>query len=226
MHEVHRSRSKPRVPWLALVMLASCGFDTFSLAQTGSETSPPRPASPAGEHRVLVLSPRLTVESLSDGSTLPASQHDGPFIVSYLSGAALRELGDRKYSAVGSTDAAAAAVSIPSDTLSRGSSKLIRGIPSDEFKEALRAIAAEGQYDAVFAQDAQLKIGPGGSWNAWSGAITSDMSSLVLRAALINCATGENLWKAQSVHRGHERASEKVLRKLVQELYEGLQEAR
>ena len=53
----------------------------------------------------------------------------------------------------------------------------------------------------LLVQFVRVKQGPGGSWNPYSGAITSGMSTTSFQAALISTRTGQVAWKNEVLER-------------------------
>jgi hypothetical protein len=75
--------------------------------------------------------------------------------------------------------------------------RLARGLTNDATLAAMRRLAGRNPDVAVLVHAFEATVGPGGTWNAWSGAITSSMSRSAFRAALVMCSSGEVLWAQQ-----------------------------
>jgi hypothetical protein len=76
-------------------------------------------------------------------------------------------------------------------------SRVARGNINEEAKDALSRLAALDEEQLVLVQFFRLKVGPGGSWNPNTGAITSAVQSTLMQAALISCKTGTVVWKGE-----------------------------
>jgi len=75
--------------------------------------------------------------------------------------------------------------------------RLARGLTNDATLTAMLRLATGNPDVAVLVHALEATVGPGGTWNAWSGAITSSMSRSAFRAALVMCSSGKVLWAQQ-----------------------------
>jgi hypothetical protein len=82
--------------------------------------------------------------------------------------------------------------------LSAKSDQLLRGFVPDEVQTLLQAFAASHPGEVVLVLTVKSKIGPNGSWDPMSGAITSAMKSTLFRAAIIDPATARVLWQNEA----------------------------
>jgi hypothetical protein len=77
------------------------------------------------------------------------------------------------------------------------SSRLARGHVNQEARDILTRMSPASGELALLLQFMRVKAGPGGSWNPFSGAITSSMSSTLLQSALISTTSADVLWNAE-----------------------------
>jgi hypothetical protein len=80
-------------------------------------------------------------------------------------------------------------------------SRLARGDVNEEATNGLARLAALDDQYAVLVQFVRVKTGPGKSWNAWSGAITSSSASTLMQAAVVSGKTGKVIWKGERLIR-------------------------
>jgi hypothetical protein len=72
--------------------------------------------------------------------------------------------------------------------------RLTRTNPDPEAIRCIRGLAVTNESVAVLAQYVRVKVGPSGTWDPNSGAITSQATSSHFRAILLDCQTGRRLW--------------------------------
>lgn len=101
-------------------------------------------------------------------------------------------------------------------------SRLARGVINDEGQQILNKLGTLPRDYLIFVQFLKVREGPGGSWNAWSGSITSSMSSMLLQTALISTRTGKVTWKNEVLERKVFRADDPNFAKYVNSSYEAL----
>lgn len=75
------------------------------------------------------------------------------------------------------------------------SPQLSKGLTDNHINALLQAVSESNEHTAILVSYVNVKVGSRGTWNPYSGAITSDNSKAVLHAALIGCATARVLWK-------------------------------
>jgi hypothetical protein len=80
-------------------------------------------------------------------------------------------------------------------------SRLARGDLNEDASASLARLAALDPQYAVFVQFIRVKTGPGKSWNAWTGAITSSSASTLMQAAVLSGNGGRVLWKGERLIR-------------------------
>lgn len=73
--------------------------------------------------------------------------------------------------------------------------KLALGQLDDYAYQILKKLSAPNKNIYVLSHELYAKTGPGGSWDPYSGAISSTSSVARYRISLIDCQTGEVIWK-------------------------------
>jgi hypothetical protein len=101
-------------------------------------------------------------------------------------------------------------------------SRLSRGVINDEARQIFSHLGTLPENYLIFIQFMRIKEGPGGSWDPNTGAITSQMSSTILQAALISPRTGQVVWKNDVLERSVFRADSPKFTKSVNLLYSTL----
>lgn len=107
------------------------------------------------------------------------------------------------------------------DALVAFEARLARGIPNEAALAALRQIGQTRPGAAVLAHSLEATVGPSGSYNPMSGAITSGMSRLSFHAALLSCSDGKVLWSHYVLLRDLPGAENPEFAEALSMLYEG-----
>lgn len=103
------------------------------------------------------------------------------------------------------------------------SSKLARGVVTEPVRYALARAAILDQGELwICAQHFEVKIGPHGKWTPGHGVFTPQMTTLLVRAALISSRTDEVPWKGQSFVRDYPAAGKEKFNSLLRALYSTL----
>ena len=89
------------------------------------------------------------------------------------------------------------------------SSRLARGHVTDEARPLLADLARAREPTLILAQFFRVKEGPGGAWDPSTGAIRSSTSGAELHAALIDCVSGDVLWRSAMVIRKRPRPDDR-----------------
>jgi hypothetical protein len=200
----------------ALLMLTACS--------TTKRVVPARPESLSGlraDGTLVVLQPRLVYESAGEENPLSGALYGCEDLaadlvqsaVAGLEGRSGRVVADKSYQ-TGTPDLARLA-----GELSAGSDQLLRAAPPAGLLAELRAFGGGETNTAVLVQCLKTKIGPRGSWDPNTGAITSTMHSGHLRAAILDCQTGRALWRNEFYLREIPRVESKHYRQAVNSLY-------
>jgi hypothetical protein len=189
-------------PQLWLVVVAGAGAMSFSsplvqvvTAQEASDIKPKVNQQISPEVRVIVLDPWVQFEDVRSDSIIPSSATQDEIFRSRLLAAATGEVEARKLSMVKPESFSDLHVADDCARLRSVSSRLARGIVNEEAREILKRLADVNDGYAILVQFMRVKVGPGGSWNPYSGAITSSISSTLLQAALVASKTGQVIWK-------------------------------
>lgn len=175
----------------------------------------PPPGSTAAQvegsqYAVVVLRPALSYESMQNETALAPAPYGGDAVAVDLQAGATRAA-----QAKGLTLASLSSLGPEADVnglldeLSGVSATLLRRQISEEARRALGQLAERDERAAVLVTVARVKVGPGGSWNAYSGAITSSMSQTRLQAALLECRSGRVLWRNETLLREIPRVGDK-----------------
>ena len=101
-------------------------------------------------------------------------------------------------------------------------SHLIRSRPDRQALQYVLGLGATNETAAVLVQFVRVKIGPAGTWDPNSGAITSAASSAFFRAALLDCRDGRVLWKNSVLLRKVPQPDNSDFEKVVAALYSTL----
>ena len=166
---------------------ACAGAPVASSATPGPPELPPL--------AVIVLKPAIRFQQVQDESEMAVPPEARAAFEVKLLGAAVRAVeGSGQAMASLPADAETAATLAP---LVAAGPRLARGLPRDDALAAMRRLAAASRDSAVLAHSLEASVGSGGTWNPYSGAITSSMSRTVIRAALVRCSSGEVLWSQQ-----------------------------
>jgi hypothetical protein len=147
------------------------------------------------ETRILVISPLLRFESVQTEAVLPPSEYYGQAFEQQLIAWAKKEATARAFEVAEPASPDVVPAASACEQLTAQSNKLARGIVADEAKPSLDSIASVNANYAVLVQYLRVKIGPGGSWNSYTGEITSTMSNMLIDAALVSSRDGRVLWK-------------------------------
>jgi hypothetical protein len=178
-------------------------------AQQTSNDSPPASA------KVIILQPQVVFEQLTNKSVLTQNVT----FESALTNAATASLSARKYTVVTLESLQQVDAIDLLKQLQPLTSRLARGAINDEAQQTLRYLAAFPDDYLILVQFMRVKEGPGGSWNPYSGAITSSMSSTLLQASLISTHTGQVVWKNEVLERKVFRANDPNFAKYLDLLY-------
>jgi hypothetical protein len=198
--------------------LAFCGvLATLGCALAQPVYSPQPPASA----RVVILKPVIGYEQLPGGTSASASR-DLEAYSTRLGAGASAVVAARGMTAVegvapdSASDAASAEVR---ERLRSEAAKLARGVVGDEAKSVLARFGSDCPDCLVLVVYMKAKVGPQGSWNPNTGAITSKMDSLLLQASAIAAASGETVWKNEVYLRELPRPNQDKLLKSIGNLF-------
>jgi hypothetical protein len=145
---------------------------------------------------VLINKPLIRFESVTDETILNSNDYNGKNIESKMNEAARNAVGNSNFKiAEISDDGYTAGFGDLCSKLNAMSSRLASGYISDEATIIFHQLSSENQNLLILSQCLIAKVGPKGSYNSYTGAITSKMFSYLLKASLINCSTGQVLWK-------------------------------
>lgn len=166
-----------------------------SPATTSSKTKPTSLLSLPKKIQLIVSRPFLRFEQVQDESVLPAEQFNGDQLEGLVVSVVQEVFTSRNLVMAGLRLS-------PSDTISEANEKvfnlspeLSQGVVEEEAYILLKQLGNPQESQAVLVQYVRAKVGQGGSWNPFSGGITSSSSSTQIYAALIDCASGKVLWK-------------------------------
>ena len=101
-------------------------------------------------------------------------------------------------------------------------SRLLRAHPDPQALALLEGLAETDAPVAVLAHYVRVKVGPRGTWDPNTGAITSSASSSMFRAALFDCQTGRRLWDNLVLLRRLPDPDSRDFDKVIQLLYSNL----
>jgi hypothetical protein len=223
-----REKSQPARRWVIfLFVLGSISVSCFIAQALASQAAAPAQTDTATQappdYQVIILDPLLRFEDIRNESVPPAYAGANDSFESRLLYAARNEVESRKLSVVKPETLSQLAAADLCKQLQTMSSRLARGNINDEAREILNRLAAINDRHVVLAQFMKVKLGPGRSWNSYSGAITSAMNSTLLQAALVSCKTGQVLWKNEVLVRKAMRSDSPEFVKALGLLYQTLE---
>lgn len=184
----------------SLALVSGCAT-TSKITRTGPSTETGSGASvvstvPAST-RVWVLPPKVVYEDTVTEAILDSTTHGGPGLSAALTTKAIPILQAKNLPEVASVTDGNLAVEqkAAAEQASALANQLTRPNPEAEAIRCIGILAATNQSVAVLAQYVRVKVGPSGTWDPNSGAITSHASSSHFRAVLLDCQTGRRLWE-------------------------------
>ena len=144
-----------------------------------------------------VLTPKVVFEDTLTEVPLDSFGYGGPALVKALTDKAIstlkaKSIQDVAYVSDGNLSAEQRDLA---EQASASANHLIRVNPDPQAIHYIQGLASTNESVAVLAQYVRVKVGPHGTWNPNSGAITSGASSSYFRAALLDCQTGRLLWE-------------------------------
>ena len=146
--------------------------------------------------KVWVLTPKVVYEDTLTETLLASSAQGGPALVTALTEqtvAILNGKGFHKVVTSGDSNLSAEQHTL-AEQASLESNHLVRANPSPQVIKYIQGLASTNESVAVLAQYVRIKVGPHGTWDPNSGAITSGASTSYFRATLLEAQTGRRLW--------------------------------
>lgn len=169
----------------SLSLLAGC-------ATTPTIVPPPVAKMPLpADMKVWIIEPKISREDTASGS--PAFEPASQPLAADLAARAAAALRARGCTVVNGPEASPDLASSASAMAGQSDQLLRRFIPA-EATALLRSFAAEHPGEVLLVQSMKIKTGPRGSWDPMSGAITSAMNSTLMRAAIVDPRTAQELW--------------------------------
>jgi hypothetical protein len=193
-----------------LCLLCGCGSPNVVRPKAGTALADQLKSG----RTVCVLEPKLTYETMgneqpTDGSNMGADRVKSD-LVRVASDAIVAK--GHKVQSPGEAPIAS--------ELSAESEELLRTVKSAAVLEKLAALGKSMSVDAVMVQCFKVKVGPGGSWDPNSGAITAAMNSGHLRVAILDAQSGQPLWQNSVYMREIPRVESKNYRTAIDSLYQ------
>ncbi len=186
--------------------------------RVGAQENQAPPSPPQATTMVIVLPPQIVTERLSENSST-RDQGDESFETA-LKDAATTEISEHKYSLVTPEGLQNPDAVVWLKQLEPLTSRLARGAVNDDAQLILDHLRTLPREYLILVQFMRIKNAPGASYNAWSGAITSGMSSTLLQAALISTRTGQVVWKNEVLVRKLFPANDPRFAKSIETLYQ------
>ena len=146
---------------------------------------------------ILTLRPFLKFERMENEAPLPASDFQSDAIERILLTAATDVAESRKIVKIDCQTQGEAEIAELCNQLYSLSPRLSKGLINDEANVLLKHLTSLKEHYAVLSHLVRVKVGPGTLYNPMSGLIHSSMSHTLLRASLIDCKSGQVLWKNQ-----------------------------
>lgn len=213
---------------LLLWVLAAAGCSTTSQVTSSAGSANPNAdgkvySVPAGT-AVWLLAPRVSFEDARTGLKLDPAFHGGAALATALTENATTTLKSRGLPDVISLTDGSVSTSqkTAADQASSTANRLARALPDSETALCLRELASTNRPTAALVQYVRAKIGPSGTWDPNTGAITSDPSSTQIRAALVDCQSGACLWENSVLLRKRADAAGSDLAKALNVLFANL----
>jgi hypothetical protein len=160
---------------------------------------------------IWMLPPTLHYESIQTEATLSASDYQGAEVGNLLqneSKAALEQKGFQVY-------LKEKVVPIHNRQLD-----LFRPVIPEDLLAGLHTIGGSSSSLNILVLDLKVKVGEGGSWDAYSGAITSKNHYAKLRAILIDASEGKVLWRNEVQLRDLPKPGKKNFSQAIQTLFQ------
>ncbi len=146
--------------------------------------------------KIVSLNPLLTFERINDETVLNPEDYNGTEIEAKMIQISSNQLVNKNFNVVNPEEIENGQFDEQFSRLQKMSSKLSVGYLSPEAKEILKQLSSFDENLVILSQYLYVKVGQSGTWNAYSGAITSSNSSSLLKVSLVQC-NGEVLWKNQ-----------------------------
>jgi hypothetical protein len=210
-------RGRRVLPYLSVGLILALSVAPLRAGAQEIKT-PPNPPQPAV--KVIILPPQVAFEQLT--AYYRGHNFGGVSFEPALANAANANLTSRQYTVVTPESLQDTNAIDWLKQLQPLTSRLSRGVINDEAQQIFSHLGTLPENYLIFIQFMRVKEGPGGSWDPNTGAITSQMSSTLLQAALISTRTGQVLWKNDVLERSVFRADSPKFAKSVDLLYSTL----
>jgi hypothetical protein len=174
------------------IFFCSCATAPVSITRNPLTVKSLDPKSP-----ILVIKPFIRFERMEDESALPVPPSASDTIERSLAIAALHEVESRHLTPIDYRGLEDDNLLAMCDRLQSMSPQLCSGLVDDQADYALKHLAVLMEHPTVLVLYLKVKVGSSGSWNPYSGAITSPNSSSHFQASLIGSDMGEVLWQNQ-----------------------------
>ncbi len=184
----------------------------------------------AGAERsdVLILRPVLSFADYSTDAPLSADQFGAAAYAAQLRNVAAEQFGHLEMSVADQEAIADPVAREAAGLLEKDTSRLARGILSDETRDTLRraSVAGKTREVLVLVQYMKAKVGSSTSWALHPkldlNRMTPRMTTLLLQAALISCRTGQVVWQGQAFRRDLPGATSGKFRQFATSQYKDL----
>lgn len=146
--------------------------------------------------KIVSLNPLLQFERINDESILNPENYSGNEIEAKMIQISTNMLVKKNFKIVKPEELENREFDELFSRLQKMSSKLSVGYLSPEAKEILKKLSSFDENLVILSQYLYVKVGEGGTWNSYTGAITSSNSSSLLKVSLVHC-NEEVIWKNQ-----------------------------
>ncbi|NOZ26085.1 MAG: hypothetical protein GXO94_08380 [Nitrospirae bacterium] len=179
-------------PLLTLLLLSSCASTSQHISSSSEKK-----ATYIAHEKIIIMPAVLKYVSISNDAPLPPATYKGEeagaFLVSYSS-----ELLSKK----GFSVLNAKALSSEDSKFRKAYNEILgerislfRSSSNPDLTEDMKVLAESSNNAGILIFMLRVKVGPSGTWNPYTGAITSSSSYTRLKALLVETGSGRKLWK-------------------------------
>jgi hypothetical protein len=170
-----------------------------------------------------LLTPKVNYESIIDEKKLDYGQSEIE-LEKYLESQALQAFKDKGFKLKDTKQVLEKAESFNKELLeiSKNSDLIFRGYLEDEIKRKIVDFGNKYDIPALLVIDCNVKVGTGGTWDSYSGAITSKNDRTLLKATIIRTSDCSKLWFANVQLRELPKIGDTNLNKAINSIFTNL----
>jgi len=106
--------------------------------------------------------------------------------------------------------------------MTKNSNLIFKGYLEDEFKQKIENFGKKYDIPALLVIDCTVKVGTGGTWDSYSGAITSKNNRTIFKATIIKTSDCSKLWFSNVQLRELPKAGDSNLNKAINSIFTNL----